>query len=370
MASKSKRDDGKQRGNIFKRGNTWTVRVKVNGRQKWRSAPTYEGAQKILGELREDIAADKVGFAKPCRKTLKDFTSTYLDEHAAQKRSGDRDERTLEKRINPKLGHFKLSELTRERVEGYRRARQKEVTNATCNREVALLRKLLNVAVEKGELHENPLRGIKMLPESPARIPALSAADEAALLAACQGSPWLRTMIRLAVVTGCREGELLALRWRHVDFDGRALLIEDSKSGEARRVPLHPSALTMLKPLRGLPDGFVIVGRGGRPPSAHAVVQAFRHACDRAIEAAREAHRKAGGQGDPKNLPALAGFRFHDLRHVAGTRLLATGASLPEVAAVLGHKTLAMSRRYAHATWTRLEELIGAMPAIGADGGQ
>ena len=370
MAGKSKRADGKQRGNIFKRGGSWAVRVKVKGRQIWRSAPTYEGAQKILGELREDIAADKVGFARTCRKTLRDFAPDFLKWAKANKRSWERDERSVNKALLPALGNLRLNEITRARVQAYQRDRQKEVSGATINREVACLRKLLNCAVEQGELSENPTKGTKMLAESPARIPALSPGDEAALVAAAKGSPWLPNLIRLAVLTGCRQGELLALRWRHVDFDGRALLIEDSKAGTARRVPLHPSALALLRPLRGTPDGFVFVGRGGVPPTTNAVVQAFRRACDRAIEAARRRHWRAGGKGDPPDLPALDGFRFHDLRHVAGTRLLATGASLPEVAAVLGHKTLAMSRRYAHATWTRLEALIGAMPANGTEGGQ
>ncbi|MFH1529192.1 MAG: tyrosine-type recombinase/integrase [Pseudomonadota bacterium] len=57
------------------------------------------------------------------------------------------------------------------------------------------------------------------------------------------------------------------------------------------------------------------------------------------------------------------GFRFHDLRHIAGSRLLAEGASLPEVASILGHKTLSIARRYAHVTQTRLRDPISKVPA-------
>lgn len=107
-------------------------------------------------------------------------------------------------------------------------------------------------------------------------------------------------------------------------------------------VPIRPDMLKELVTRRQLPEAPVIVTDAGTPPKALSVSQAFRRAA-----------RKVGR-------PDL---RFHDTRHLCGSRLLAAGASLPMVADMLGHKTLAMSKRYAHTDRDRLTSLINAMQA-------
>ncbi len=139
-------------------------------------------------------------------------------------------------------------------------------------------------------------------------------------------------------------------------------MVEDSKSGESRRVPLHPSLVDELRTRRALveaailarvngdelaarrefPDAFVVAMPSGLPPEASSISHAFKRAA-----------RKIGR-------PDL---RWHDTRHLAGSALLGTGASLPEVAAMLGHKTLVMSKRYAHVNPSRLRDLVARMPA-------
>ena len=236
-------------------------------------------------------------------------------------------------------GNLRLTEITKPRVEAYMRDRVECVSGPSVNREVACLRKLLSHAVEAGEIESNQLLGIRMFAESPARIPTLEPADERKLIDAAR--PWLQLAIRIAIATGCRQGEILALRWRHVDFDNGVVVVADSKSNDARRVPLHPTLRDDLRRVRGLPEGYVVSLPNGRSPSRHSVHNAFKKAV------------AAIGRPD---------FRFHDLRHICGSRLLATGASLPEVAAVLGHKTLHMAARYAHVSWTRLSALVASMP--------
>lgn len=366
--------------NLFKRGAIWYVRFRHDGREVRKSAGrSKKAAQILLATLMKDAERADVGLPKRSKETLESYRDNYMGWAEQHKRSWRRDERSLDKALLPALGHFKLRELTRARVEAYMRTRRNTVSKktgdkisaATVNREVACLRRLLNYAVEQGELDANPIAGIKLFAESPGRIPTLSATDEQALLDACQ--PWMRLTVRLAILTGARQGALLALRWRHIDFDNRAIIIVDSKTGESRRVPMHAEVVNLLKPVRGLPDGFVIdmpacrvfkKGTGmvtvAGSPEPHTVTQAFTRACARAIERAKKSKRPP---------PALDGMRFHDLRHVCGTRLLATGATLPEVQTMLGHKTLHMARRYAHTSWDRLSNLVDMMPAatIGED---
>jgi integrase len=375
--------EGKQIGGIFNRNGHWYAKVKVRGVQKWRSAATLELAQKALGDLREDAAREHVGIPKVARLTLADFAPVYMKWAKMQKKSWKRDAQSVATLV-ASLGHYRLPELTKPRVEAFMRARReveslcsvraregfarlqkagktppgakapapRMLAPATVNREVACLRKLLARAVEAGELQKNPIAGIHQFPEAPGRIPTMEATDDAALLAALP--EWMRPIARLAILTGCRESEILALRWRHVDFDAGTLAVEDSKSGEARRVPMHPVLIAELRGRRGLPEGWVIempckarkdptTGKALDPArDPHSVSQAFRRTV-----------RKIGR-------PDL---RFHDLRHVCGSRLLETGASLPEVATMLGHKTLAMAKRYAHTSPKRLANLVAAMPA-------
>lgn len=335
---KKSKSEGKQHGNIMLRKGHWYVRVVVRGRQIWRSAPDKDSAQKLLGDLRKDIARDKVGLPRKVRHTLASWAPHYMEWARAHKRSWKRDQWCLTQLLQT-FGTFRLNDIDKARVEAFMRDRKKEVAPSTVNRQVALLRKVLSHAVESGEIEVNPLRGIKLFQESPGRMPTLEPKDEKLLLEACP--PWLRFLVRLAIASGCRQGELLALRWRHVDFDNGALVVEDSKSGESRRVPLHPVMLEELRTIRGLPDGYVVTYENGRPPAADNVSSAFK-------KAARKIER-----GD---------LRFHDLRHIAGSRLLAAGAALPEVASFLGHKTLIMARRYSHTSWTRLRDLVGQVP--------
>jgi len=384
-------EEGRQIGGIFNRNGHWYAKIKVRGRQIWRSAATKEEAQLLLGRLREDAARERVGLPKVQRDKLADFVPKYREWAKAHKRSWDRDELSL-RPLLAAFGHLRLAEITKARVEAYMRDRRATETlvsihrreafarnkaagrlprnakppapatfsPASVNREVACLRKILSYAVECGELSENPLRGIRMFAEAPGRVPTLGPEDEAALVAAL--APWLRAPYRLAVLSGLRQGEIVALRWRHVDFDGGILMVEDSKSGESRRVPLHPSLVDELRTRRALaeaailarangdelaarrelPDCFVFAMPNGRPPESSSISHAFKRAA-----------RKIGR-------PDL---RWHDTRHLAGSALLGTGASLPEVAAMLGHKTLVMSRRYAHVNPSRLRDLVARIPA-------
>lgn len=334
-----KGQDKSERDNIYKRGKSWYVRLWADGREIRRSAGrSKEAARILLTRLREDAERGRLGLPKKTRQTVADWAPKYMTWAKTHKKSAWRDEIIL-KHLIPKFGHLKLTDVTKTHVAAYQRDRQKRVSGPTVNREVAMLRKLLSHAVEAGELESNPLSRVRMLPESPARQPTLEPTDEQLLL---QASPqWLRLMVRLAVATGCRQGELLALRWRHVDLENELFTIEDSKSGESRQVPIHPAVLDDLHNRRGLPEGYIVTLPNGTSPARHTVRNAFKKAT------------KTIGRGD---------LRFHDLRHVAGTRLLATGANLPEVAAMLGHKTLAMSKRYSHVSPVRLRQLMAAMP--------
>lgn len=150
-------------------------------------------------------------------------------------------------------------------------------------------------------------------------------------------------IVRVAAYAGLRRGELVALRWRDIDFAGRKIVVRRALSGEtevrstksrrARQVPLPDQAAAALERLseRGeftSPDDYVFASRLGRrlDPSA------LRRRYERARYAAR-----------------LEPLRFHDLRHTYGSLLVAGGIDLPSVKAAMGHSQITTTERYLHA---------------------
>jgi integrase len=138
-------------------------------------------------------------------------------------------------------------------------------------------------------------------------------------------------LITWAIETAMRRGEIAAMRWEHLDRQARVLLIPETKTGTPREVPLSTRALAVLDALPRRIDGKVW---SMRPDS---ISQAFERVC------------KAAG---------IAGLTFHDLRHEAASRLGERGFSGLEIAAITGHKTMQMVKRYTH---LRAEDLVGRL---------
>lgn len=336
--------------NIFQRPDRpgFYVRLDFQGRRIVRgSYSTAAMAQIALADLRRDLERGTLGLPVDCRLTLAEFAEQrYLPWARQHKRTWSNDELSLRSRILPKLGALPLAQVTLDRVERYLSQRLKHVKPSSANREAALLRRMMGLAWKWDLIAENPLRKLDLFREPPPRMPNLQAEDEARLLAAAH--PWLRRIVQAALLTGARKGELVSLQWRHVDFDQRLLVIPDSKSGLPRSVPLHPALLQDLKARRGHLDALVFTLDDGRPVDPHTCSQGFRRLV-----------RKLG-------LP----LRFHDLRHVAATRMLSQGAGVIQIASLLGHRTLAMTRRYSHVTIPDLRKAIEGLPepAVEADG--
>ena len=186
--------------------------------------------------------------------------------------------------------------------------------------------------------------------EPPGRARYLSDDERDRLIAACEESRCkiLAPMVKFALFTGCRQGELIGLRWRDVDWHRRQLaLVGDdgtrhTKNRQGRSVALSASAIAVLRDLkkhRRTDTDRVFAGRNGRAvfPRGSFV----------------EAVKRAG----------LEDFRFHDLRHTFASYLLMSGASLAELAEALGHKTLAMVKRYAHLSRAHAASVVDRMDA-------
>ncbi len=224
----------------------------------------------------------------------------------------------------------------------YRDERLKKVTPATVKRDLVVLSHLFEIARKEWGMHvQNPVRDIKLPPDARARDRRLQIdkggedSEERRLLNACleARNPYLLPIVRLALETAMRQGELVGLRWEHVDLTRRIAHLPDTKNGEARTVPLSSTAVDVLRALPRSIHGEVFPGL-----TTEAVKRAFARA-----------RRRAG----------LEDLHFHDLRHEATTRLFERGLNIMEVATITGHKDLRMLRRYTHLKAEELATKLG-----------
>ena len=155
--------------------------------------------------------------------------------------------------------------------------------------------------------------------------------DEAQrLLSACADAhnPFLLRIVKLAIETAMRQGEIVSLDWKHVDLNKPSAYLPETKNGESRGVPLSTTAVATIRALPRSTSGKLFPG-----VTTEAVKRAFMRACARA---------------------EIEDFHFHDLRHEATSRLFEKGLNPLEVASITGHKTLQMLKRY---TRLRAEDL-------------
>jgi integrase len=198
---------------------------------------------------------------------------------------------------------------------------------ATINRKRAALSSLFRYAIDEGLLRSNPVQGVRSRAENNKRVRYLSDDERAALLLACRGSHWdrLYLLVLMALMTGARQGELLSLAWTDLDFASRTAYLEQTKNGERRVITLPHPVIEELMTIR-CQSGLIFPGEK-YPHKPYT----FRKHWDKALLTA-----------------GVENFRFHDLRHSAASYLAMNGASLIEIADVLGHRSLQTTQRYTH----------------------
>lgn len=211
---------------------------------------------------------------------------------------------------------------------------------------VALASSIYGFAVARGLCADNPARSVKKAPVRKVER-FLSEAEIARLAAALDaetertGNPYPSAAIKLLLLTGCRRGEIVNLRWEHVDFERECLRLPDSKTG-AKVVYLNAPARALLQELpRTSGNSRVIPGLKAESASA-------------SVDKVWPRIREAAG---------LVSVRLHDLRHSFASVGAAEGLSLPIIGALLGHKHATTTARYAHLS---ADPLRAANDAVGA----
>lgn len=206
----------------------------------------------------------------------------------------------------------------------------------TIRLDLALLSHLFNIArTDWGmESLSNPVKFVRRPRLPRGRDRRLMHGEEKKLFAECRKGPkWLSPIVHLALETGMRRSELSGLTWGAIDFSVPSATLPDTKNGETRIVPLSSTAVKVLTARPRKLDGGKIFD-----VAPDHVTHEFVAACKRAN---------------------IAELTFHDLRHEATSRLFERGLNPMEVAAITGHKTLQMLKRYTHLRAVDLAKKLG-----------
>jgi len=339
---------------------SWRVRVRKQGYPtRTKSFTRKTDAQAWARQLEAKIdRGHAIPTQEAAKRTLADAIDKYLLDvlpHKARNRNAENVKRHLNW-WRDELGAFALSAVTpaaisdardklRRAVNGGKGKGRKPRSAGTVNRYLVALSAVLRVAADEWLwIETTPMAKVKKLGEPRGRVRFLSDDERKALLEACKASDstMLYPVVVVALSTGMRQGEILGLTWDRVDLKRGALIIEETKNGERRTVPVVGHAAAVLKEYRRLhrrlDTKLVFPSKEGKQPAA--IRQSWHRAVTRA---------------------GLTDFRFHDLRHSAASYLAMNGASITEIADVLGHKTLAMVKRYSHLTEQHTAKVVERM---------
>lgn len=248
------------------------------------------------------------------------------------------------------FGSREAASITPKEIEArlHAAAAESEWSPATINHYRTIMSLAYRLARRDGKVETNPVRDVPHQRENNTRTRALALEEEKALRAAIRERyPLHELELDFALQTGLRQGSQYQLKWEMVDWDTHVLHIPRTKNDEPIHLPLNDAALTVLRKLKESSKGkerVFISQENGEP------LNCPKHWFTNAV-------RLAGVQD----------FRWHDLRHTFATRLRQRGVALEDIADLLGHKTLAMTKRYAHISMERLHAAVKQLSVTPTD---
>ena len=325
---------------VRNRHGKWQARVQRKGQQPVsKSFQSKQEAEKWARQLESEI--DKGSYTNLVlaeRTTFGEVIERYIKEVIIKCRGQLEHTYRLKALARHPIALLRMTALTPIKVAEYRDERLKILAPASVIHELAYFSAIINHARrEWGISIVNPIPLVKKPPATQGRNRILSEDELSRLYAALtprvkNANHSMLPLVKFALETAMRRGEILGLRWEYVDLQKRIAFIPLTKNGESRTVPLSSGAIELLRALPIDLKGRVFPLTG------------------RQVSAAMERARVKAKLDD---------WHFHDLRHMAITRLAEKLPNLIELSAVSGHKSLAMLKRYYHPNPELLAEKLG-----------
>ena len=334
-----------QQKGIYKRGNVYWIRyVGLDGQMHLESSGSKKlrEAQVLLTTRKNAVLEGKAPEVKKIanysfRELAEKYTEWMSVRHKSANLKGYLIGQLLEKFANLPLRRITPALLTEFQTDYLNRG----LKNSSVNKKVLLFKAMIVWAAENGMVERDisdKLKKVKALKDDSKRLRFLSVEESKTLVDAC--APYFRPVIVMALTTGMRKREILKLRWDQVDLDHGFILLEDTKNGERREVPVVPKLKKVLEELQkheGCPYVFPNTGTmlpfwSGDKPFANALSKA-----------------------------KITNFHFHDLRHTYASHLVMSGIDLTTVMHLMGHKSIKMTLRYSHLAPSHKKKAMSAI---------
>jgi len=317
---------------IYKRGNIFWIRYAgLDGKTVFESSGSdkfKDANDKLIGRKNDIKDRKQPEITRIGNHTFKELAEKYIPWMEGRHRSAD----SKKYRINIILSHFgnlPLRSFNTLAVEQYQTDLiNKGLKPATVNKHISILKAMIKKAVDWNMVEEETLkrvRRVKLLTENNKRLRYLSKEECQYLITVCDQH--LRPVVITALNTGARKEEILSLKWDNVDLKHGFILLDKTKNGDRREIPINDTLRVTFKSLTrrlDIPYVFYDPLTGKRYKD---IKRSFKSACKRAC---------------------VTDFRFHDLRHTFASHLVMAGVDLTTVKELLGHKDFKMTLRYAH----------------------
>jgi len=347
---------------LYKRGSVyWCCYKDLTGAIKRETTKTgdYDKAIEFLTEKKFNVQKGiEPEIVKLVNYTFKELEKEYSK--WCEKQRGYNKKKLFIKQLKDKFGSMPLKSFNTMLVEQYQTERLQKgmkpatVKNkgvipgnkpATVNRILAVLKHMFTKANQwemvDDQTHKK-IKQVKLLEANNRRLRYLSKEECQALINACDTH--LKPIVITALNTGCRKEEILSLQWdKNIDLKHGFILLDKTKNGERREIPINGTLRTALEALpRRLDGGYVFYD-----PKTDERYQDVKRSFATAL-------RRAG----------IRDFHFHDCRHTFASQLVMAGIDLTTVSRLLGHKDLTMTLRYSHLSPQHMAKAVDVLDNV------
>ena len=332
---------------LFKRKNSpyYFMKFQANGVRIYESTKTKN--RKLAEEIYLNRRAEIIAGIEPVRRfkiediTFSELSSKYLEYIPGRLRSYP-SQKVLINKLVKVFGNIKLNAIDIVSIEKMQsNIIADDLSAAYANRLTAAVKRMFTKAYEWELISEDVLkriRKVKLLKGEVKRLRYLSSNEIETLISACGKE--IKPIVITALNTGMRKSEILHLTWDRVDLKNRIILLDKTKNGERREIPINQTLLNTLSDIvRNIKTDYVFYNPETLKPYCD-IKKSFTGAL-------RKAH--------------IIDFHFHDLRHTFASRLVMSGVDLATIQKLLGHKTINMTLRYAHLSNIHLKDAVNIL---------
>ena len=312
---------------LYKRGQIYWTAIKVDGELYRESTGTrsQKEAEHTLACRRKEINEGKLPGTKRISYKFAELAREYLK--WTERQRSYKDKKLWIGQLIEVFGNLNVKDLNTRIIEQWQSERMKRNKPSTVNRILATLKHMINKGVQWDMANEETLkqvRNVKLLEENNKRLRFLTVEECQRLIDCCD--PHLKPIVTVALHTGMRKSEILNLKWEQIDLVHGFILLDTTKNGERREIPIDSTLIEMFSEMpHSIESIYAFTDRDGN------LYKSVKKSFSTAL-------RKAG----------IRDFRLHDCRHTYASQMVMNGVDLATVKDLLGHKSLAMTMRYAH----------------------